>query len=449
MGEILEMLTDIDIDENEFELALVDKEEKERIKKNLRKQIKRKSFISLKRASIAAAVTLICLATFVAVKPAMAQNIPIISELFRLNLININKQYADYAKVIGTTKSAQGIDVTFESAAADDNMLFLNFVVKNSNNVIIDDYSDGISIPTFMEVNGKAVSTSAGASFEFIDNNTVRVLKRIDWAKNKLPDRMNIKISISKLFGKQGDWGVSFLLDKSVQAKNTIQEKIDTKLQLEGIEGKISNVRVSPLTVTVTGEGNFIHTKNINNLGFIVFDSNGESLLWEGDVGAVKKSGKKFGWSSTYISNENMSSLRFMPIYKLNTGESIEKLQPVKFNIDDKGTIELPIDEDRSIVVKEHFIEGQYLVVKYNEKYIGSISSATLFDTSVYITADGKEMFEAKDEGSEKLLRKYYNAKENVKVFKGDYASNLMIGAYDSSDVKLIKDKSFTIDLRK
>lgn len=453
MKDIYEMVNDIEVDESEFEEFEVSEIEKERTKKNLRKSLKNeelkgKKRLNKKKIAVVAAITIFCATTAIAIKPAIAANIPIIGELFKKNLVSVNKQYADYIDMIGKTKSCEGIDVTFESAAADDNMLMLNFVVKNNNNSIKENYTDALLIPTDMKVNGMDVSTGAGASWEFIDNNTIRVLKKIDWANDKLPNKMNIDIIISDLFGKSGDWGVKFNLDKSKQSEKTVEKKVGTEFELNGEKGEITSVKVSPLTVRINGEGEFYDHDSGNGLDFIVLDQNGKGLLWNGSCGRKNGAFSTYKWDQTFISNSDMKEVTIIPVKKTGINKG-GKLPAVNLNMNDITTFDLPIDEDRSINIKDYFIDGEYLIIKYNERYFGKDSLRQSNHLSIYVTVDDKEEESDDTEKREELYDKYNDSKYRLKLIKVGASRNIKIGTYDCSNVKLLKDKSITVDINK
>ncbi len=455
MKDIYEMFNDIEVDEKEFEEMPVSEIEKERVKKNIKealskeKSITKKRFISKKKIAIAAAITMIFISSAIVVNPALATSVPIIGELFKRDLVSVNEKYSNYLDVIGKTKSCEGIDVTFESAVADNNMLFLNFVVKNNNKEIKDNYSDALLIPTEMKVNGKSVSTGAGASWEFIDNNTIRILKKIDWSNDKLPNKMNIDINISQLFGKTGDWGVHFFLDKSKQTEKTYEEKVNSKLEIDGVKGEISTVTISPLTVTIKGEGKFDDMSNDTVSEFIVLDDKGNGLCWNGKSAETNGLLGTSKWSSTFISNNDMKSVTIIPAYKTKESEKTKKLPAVKLDVNNVKPMELTIDKDRSVSVKDYFIDGDYLIVRYNQKYFGKDSLTHMFDMPIYVTIDGTEVKEAGDDKGNELESKYRNFKGYVRVFKIGAERNIMIGTYDGSNVKMLKDKSFTVKMKK
>lgn len=443
MKDIYEMLNDIDIpdiNDNEFEAASVTEIERGRIKKNLHRVVAYKKRRVNRRIAVAAVLIFVCLSMVVAVNPAFARSIPVINHLFEMNLSGINKEYVDYLSVIGKTKSHEGIDVTFESAVADDNELFLSFIVKNNNEEIINNSSDALLIPTSMQVNGKSVNTGAGADWSFIDNHTIRVLKKIDWSDGRLPDKMNIKINISELYDKKGDWGVKFFLDKSNIANKTIVKKVNTEINLDRIKGKITSVTISPLTVKIEYQGKF----NDDNVffDFVVLDDKGNGLLWNGSYSGSDGKGE-----SIFISNEDMKSIKIIPAYRISH-EISQKLPPVKLNFNNVKQLELPIDNDRSIAITNYFKDGEYLIVEYNQKYFGKESFRGIVDAPIYIMADGNEIKEDGPE-AETLYNKYQNTKERIKICKIGTASDIEIGTYDGTNIRLLKDQSFTVDVKK
>ncbi|WP_406540842.1 DUF4179 domain-containing protein [Clostridium ljungdahlii] len=314
MKDIYEILNDIDIDEKEFEEACVSKEDKARIKLNLRKTITKKKLSGKKKAIIAATLTFIICSSIISVNPALANGIPVIGDLLNKNLISVNKHYKDYIDVIGKTKSDQGIDVTFESAVADDNELFLNFIVKNNNKEIKDDYVDALMIPTSLKVNGERLDIGSGASWEFIDNNTVRVLQKIHWSQYEKKDKMNIDMDVSELYGKKGNWGVSFFVDKSKLVKNTVKCSVNKKIGINGIQGKVDTVIVSPLTVVIKGTGDINkYVEKKQYVDFIAFDDKGCGLLWNGS--GNDNSANLSRWSTRFINTGNSNSITVIPVY--------------------------------------------------------------------------------------------------------------------------------------
>ncbi|NMM64953.1 DUF4179 domain-containing protein [Clostridium sp. P21] len=443
MKDIYEILNDVDIDEKEFEEACVSKEDKDRIKLNLRKTITKKKLSCKKKAVIAATLTFIICSSVISVNPALANEIPVIGDLLNKNLISVNKHYKDYIDVIGKTKSDKGIDITFENAIADDNELFLSFTLKNNNEEIKNNYSNALMIPTSLKVNGEKLDINFGPSWEVIDNNTIRVLQKIRWSQYEKKDKMNIDIGIDELYGKKGNWGVSFSVDKSKLVQKTVQYKVNKKIDINGIEGKIDTVKVSPLTVSINGTGDINKTAEKGQfVDFIALDDKGCGLLWNGS--GNEGSGNSSTWSTGFINTENSSNLTIIPVYRGKQEEN--KLSAVKLNVTTAAKpLVLNINADRSIRVKDYFIEGDYLVIKYAQQYNGKEALSNVLDTPIYLTVDGTEMKEAVDDAAKSIRNKYDNNTQPVSVYKIGKSRDIMLGTYDGFNLTIMKDKSITV----
>ncbi|RMC93850.1 DUF4179 domain-containing protein [Clostridium autoethanogenum] len=444
MKDIYEILNDIDIDEKEFEEACVSKEDKARIKLNLRKTITKKKLSGKKKAVIAATLTFIICSSIISVNPALANGIPVIGDLLNKNLISVNKHYKDYIDVIGKTKSDQGIDVTFESAVADDNELFLNFIVKNNNKEIKDDYVDALMIPTSLKVNGERLDIGSGASWEFIDNNTVKVLQKIHWSQYEKKDKMNIDMEVSELYGKKGNWGVSFFVDKSKLVKNTVKCSVNKQIGINGIEGKVDTVIVSPLTVVIKGTGDINkYVEKKQYVDFIAFDDKGCGLLWNGS--GNDNSANLSRWSTRFINTGNSNSITVIPVY-IATNQEQEKLPSVKLDVSTAvKPLVLPINGDISLKIKDYFIEGDYLVIKEAMQYNGKESLRNVINIPTYLAVDGNEIKEATDDIAKNLYNKYRNDTQPICIYKIGKSRNIKIGTYDGSNLTIMKDKSITV----
>lgn len=447
MKDIYEMLNAINIDESELYEVPVSQEEKNKIKQNIRKSIAKKTFPNKKNIAIVASLSFILLSSAIIIKPALASGIPIIGDLIKNDLINLNSEYASYVDSIGKTKSNGGIDVTFESAIADDNKLFLSFTVRNNNEEIRNNYTDALLIPTSMKVNGKGVSTGAGASWEFIDNNTIKVLKKIDWSNDKKKNKMNIDIAISELYGKKGNWGVKFALDKSKQVEKTVVKNINKEFEVDGKKGEILSATYSPLTVTIKGIGDVYEAGSDKFSDYIVLDDKGQGLCWDGASGGAEKAGEVPKWSSTFISNPGTKSITIIPVYRTRQQQKSDKLPPVKLNLEDKKPLLLPIDKDRSIIIKDYFVEDGYLVVKYANEYFGKESYRQLCDSRIYLMADDTELSWPNDEKANQLQEKYNNQNQSVGVYKVGNSQDIMVGTYDGSRIKILKEYSTTVKI--
>lgn len=476
MKDIYELLSDVDINLGEFEEIMVTDIERERVKKAVSKKVK-VSKISYKRGLVSAAtIALVAIGSIVVVKPAFAYEIPIIGDLMQSKYLSINKSYENYINIIGKTKSNEGIDVTFEQVFVDNNVMLLQFVVKNNNEEIENNYTDAMLIPTSMSVNGKAVSTGAGGRREIIDKNTIRVLKNIDISGDKLPNKMNVKIDIDNLYGKKADWGVEFSIDKSDIVNQTKIIKENKTIQSDDIKGVIKDITISPLTVSIKGELNIDGGSDIR-FGYILEDNNGKLLVDEG-ASISKNKGNLYETSNNFISNSGMTSIKVTPVYYNNDsmGSKI-KLQSIPVDVSGKP---FSIEDGNGSEVKIYnaVLDGEYLIIKSDILYKGKKESILTRGMGQYVTIDGKEAEVFKSEPQyietrteEKtlfgtsskveytldeskydpiykgLLDKYKDGEGNLTIYKVGNSQDIKIGMYKYEKFKVLSDQSFTIDL--
>ncbi|MBU3137114.1 DUF4179 domain-containing protein [Clostridium gasigenes] len=451
-------LDNIEVPENidkTIDLA-IDKIRKENIIKN------NKTRTSKKVAMVASLVFVMGISSIVIAKPAWAIDIPIIGGLIQKKLIDSNSKYKDYIQAVGQTKSDEGIDITFESAVADNNILNLSFVVKNNNESIKDNLTDALLIPTALKANGKSVSTGAGASWEVIDENTVRVLKNISWDYDKLPDKLNMDIEISEMFGKMGNWDVSFALDVKEVRKNTYVEKLDKVINVEGIDFNLTKLVMTPLTTNIKSFTE--HNGGLSNqINFMIIDNNGKEVKAGNSSSVSDMKYEILNQSSNYINNTDTQTLNITPYYdkhvigysEYESGSiksTEEKLAPTKINIEEFSKVNLKVNEDISIDINNCIVDGEYLVVKYLYRYLDT-SMTNIKSAQLYVNADGEEVMNSKeytDEENEKIneLNNKYNEKnkENlVKIVKIGDSKNIEIGSYDGSSIEILKDQAFTV----
>lgn len=129
------------------------------------------------------------------------------------------------------------------------------------------------------------------------------------------------------------------------------------------------------------------------------------------------------------------------------TKQESKKLPDVKLDVNAAARpLVLTIDTDRSIKIKDYFIEGDYLVVKYAQQYNGKEGLNNYIDMPIYLIADGTEIKEytVGDKAIE-LWRKYDNDNQPIHVYKIGKARDIRIGTYDGSDLMIMKDKSITV----
>lgn len=188
---------------------------------------------------------------------------------------------------------------------------------------------------------------------------------------------------------------------------------------------------------------------NVPELDFIVLDDKGKGLRWDGGMSGDTSTKGKIKWSTSFISNGNMNSITIIPKYRMPNNDIRKILSPVKLDVNNVKPIELINDKDRSINIKNYFIDGDYLVVKYNQKYFGKDSLTCPFDIPIYVMGKGNKIEEISDyKKIDTIYNKYHNSNDNMSVFKVGKERDLMVGTYDGANVKILKDKAITIKLK-
>jgi hypothetical protein len=193
------------------------------------------------------------------------------------------------------------------------------------------------------------------------------------------------------------------------------------------------------------GRGQTYDTSSDLLSNYLVLDDKGQGLCWDGAAGGVEKAGKVPAWSETFISNPSTKSITIIPVYKTRSQSESDKLPPVKLDLQGKKHVLLPIDKDRSVVIKDYFIEDGYLVAKYVNQYFGNESYRQMCDLGIYITADGIELAFPNDEKASELQQKYNTENQSVGIYKVGNSQNVMVGTYDGSRVKILKEYMTTV----
>ncbi|MBU3103202.1 DUF4179 domain-containing protein [Clostridium gasigenes] len=459
MKDIYELLNEANIDVTEIDVNKIEEMEvseleRKRGKKKLMASIKTKKRTSKKVAMVASLVIIIGISSIVIAKPAWAMDIPLIGDLIQKNLINNNSKYKDYIQAVGQTKSDQGIDITFESAIADNNVLNLSFVVKNNNESIENNIVDAMVIPTSLEVNGEKINASSGGSHEIIDANTIRVLKKINWDYNKVSDKLDVGIEISEMYGKKGNWSVNFALDTKEIAKNTYVEKLDKVIKVDGVDIKLDKLTMTPLTININYSAEY-KDKEVY-LNFLMFDENGVEVINNGNDGSSSRVNKIIEGSCKYINNTNAKQLNIIPFYdkyRMEENNEIEKkLASTKINIEEYSPLNLKINEDASIDINDWIVDGEFLIVKYSYRYLDTELTNTSL-AKIYINVDGEDVSkvqswnEEDEEKKNNLYSKYNESNRDglMRIVKIGDSKNIEIGCYDGSSIEIFNDQAFTV----
>lgn len=431
MKDIYELLNETKIDFSEVTEVEVSEVERKRGKRKLMEAIRKKN--KNKKLVGAVAAALIVVTSVTAVNPVWAKDIPVLGDLFNQQLVSTNSKYTYYTKIIGKTKSQKGVDVTFENAAVDSNMLSLSFTIKNNNAAIKN--PETLFIPLTLKLNGKYISTGGSFYTKVINQNTVKYLMDIDLDDKNLPENLNLDVGIKNIFDKQGDWGTKFSMDTKDIKRDTHVEKVKDKFNIAGEDFMLDEVTVSPLTTNIKYHAESDNDKMVD---FLVLDQDGNEVKFTGGTSKGGKNNENL-FSMNFINNKNISKLKLIPRYF----EGIKgiKVGSKEVNLDKFSPFELRVNDSAAIDIENLKVDGEYLIVKYNNKYKGkTIVSPNGGDIGVKV--NGTLL---KEENESILTEKYKSEDANIRVYKIGSAKTVEIEAYDTMLKELHEDEAITV----
>jgi hypothetical protein len=433
MKDIYEFLCEINVDSSKVEEMEVSEFEREKGKRKLMSSLKKRKSSKKKIVLAVASLVLISLVSVTVVTPTWAESIPIIGELMKERLVDVNKQYEDYMNTVGQTKSQDGIDVTFENVVADNNMFAFSLVVKNNNDEIKD--LEGTVIPISVKVNGNEINTGGGYECKPIDKNTVKCLYDISWDYKDLPRYLNVEMVISELFGKKGDWKVKFSMDTKDVKNNIYTEKIDKNFTIDGIKFNLDEINISPLTTNIKCYG------ESDDIDFLVLDQNGEQVKSLGGLGEYSEDGEegKMKFSFNYINSKNLTSLKLIPLY-CNKNEVYEgkSVGSKKINLEKFIPFEFNLPNNLSMNIESCNVEKENLIVKYNYKYAGK-KIVGLGGKDFDIKASGNLLEESEDMN---LYEKYQSEGSFVRIYKINNTKEIEMEFNDQTANMLIENEA-------
>lgn len=253
MGDMYELLNDIEVDDNEMEEMEVSEFERERIKKKLRKQVK--SHKTLKKVAIAAGLSFAVIlgtVSFAVSNPVYAESIPIIGNIFTFINKENSKLYSGYlenANEINVTKEDKGVSVTIQNAIFDGRTITYTYEIK-TNKDLGENVSTGSSLSSIKNYYG-GLSGSSGikkvSDCTYVGQDTYTI--------NERRDKIEFLIDIDHIWNMdqdesqaiKGNWVFNINLDAIENEVTPINKTIEK----DGIELSINNITKTPVSCIV------------------------------------------------------------------------------------------------------------------------------------------------------------------------------------------------------
>ena len=261
---------------------------KKKIKKNLDKKIRNRSYIKIaKGSSIAAAILLVILIGVGIVSPALAQNIPIINSISQLfnDKVGFHGEYTSYSQPVDKSVTDRGITITINEALADDTKIILGYTFKSDSKIENKDLLLG-NLFMATKVNGSNLR-GGGARGEFIDDFTYIGSGEFKYDASSFSNKLKVDINVKEILGVEGNWDFAFTVSKDELINNSTVFNTNVKVDLPDQVNTIEKVVLSPIDTTIFYNGVFkeqdiIQKGLFTHYSWIVFDDQGVELAPKG-----------------------------------------------------------------------------------------------------------------------------------------------------------------------
>ena len=406
--------------------------------------------------------------------PSLADSIPILKnivEYFDNNNESIYKgDEKDLEKTsadVNLTVKHKGIELTIDSVSIDDNYITILHTVKSEKN--IKEYNEAYEKAYFANpvedayIDGKHIIQTSGLiehEATYISDKELKGLRKIDVSNVEINNGDEIEFRVDKIFGVEGNWSISTVVDKSKSISETSSYEIDKDFTInqeydyhdEKVEVKhdinIEKVTISPLASKIiinekpTKGYDDWHPRIGNN--FALFDKKGNSLDVIDKGGTTSTTGITTNSEEFIKANKDISSLTLVPIsYDESIRNSMFKPQsidnlPITFEMSEYGNL---IIEDISIT------DNQIKYTYYKDGVVPHYPTLWFYDekgNEIEFDYSVKESLDRHTGRYTTILtfEDVTNDSENIKNIK-------KVSTFNKSNMKLLYDEQIKIDLAK
>ena len=265
--DIYELFNDIDVDVDACEEIRVSELEKEKLKRNLRNEIRKPMNHKWKKALMSIAITMIIVSStlFGLSFTTFANEIPIIGSIFKFfdqdgNLEN----YSDNAQNIDLVAEDNGVKISIDEAVFDGNNVFITYTIESEIDLGEEPYLNG-------EMENKEDNRFLGGSFNTrkIEENKYIGFDIFDfdkWDKNDY-QTIDLKWNITSIDLEpnptssekkvEGNWNFEFALDavdSKVQWVQPTENEYGTLLEVakeKSLDVRIEKITYTPMSFTI------------------------------------------------------------------------------------------------------------------------------------------------------------------------------------------------------
>jgi len=461
MKDIYELLNYAEVDLKEYDETELNDIDKKKFKNKLHSHIKSKRYNLGKMTKFAAVfLAILILAGVVTYKtnPTFAKEMPILGTIIKNVEDYNNHEFDKYTSVINKTLEKNGFKVTLNEIAIDHNKLIIAATFKSTEK--LPENSPPATMNPTVFINGKQINVGGGGNKKFIDNYTYVTVDELDVSSIKIPDNINMKIIYKdfEIYQKgqkdfktiNGPWEFQFNVSKKEIENKTNTIKINKNIKFKDIDMDIKDINITPLSTQISFD--FKCDTPLDSMAdplyFIITDNKGNYLSMQGGSFAPNKD------IVNYADKESPSFITFSAVPKgtdklyitpyhrsFNKDDRPEETEPIKFNNN------LPIvlkqnNESRLIVTNIERKNGK-IYVKYKAEGI----CIGIPENRLYLYDSNKKQLDTEDVGN---VENGTNNKDTILMtFKDRTDGDIYVGTDDMSDIIVLKNKEFTVDLKK
>lgn len=361
--------------------------------------------------------------------------------------------FEKFNNAVGVSVEDKDIKFTVDNVAVDDN--FLNvFCTIESKEAINMEFSDEsvffksiFSAPYLdLKINGKNLDIANNNDIDayFEKDKVLKVMYRCNVSQMKLPNNFDLEILAERIFKIDGAWGIATSIDKSTVAveTNTVEPKINAKIDLGDIKHKISidKVSISPFGNQILISERVKGGRFFGN--FVLIDNKGKVLdVLNGDrtTQGFGKSTNSFEFIKADLDTEYLTLIPLKhsaeEVEVREEKEDISKL-PIEFNTTNEGKI---------IVEKIDFGKDSIKITYHKDGVVLWDPSFQFYDNNGYqldLVCGAIDISINRKEGKYTQTYLFTNQSDQSSKIK-------QIGTYVGYHVELVEEQQIKIDMQK
>lgn len=283
--------------------------ERGRREKKFQKPVKRYKSVA------AAAAIFIGIVTFAVSNPHIVKAIPIVQSIFKMVGYGSSgesfEKFEQFSTSISKTVEKNGIKITVDQVAIDDNMMAITLIEEGKNLKIDTEYMGAIKL------NGKLVSTRSSRD-KRIDDNKIVTVTTVNISDLNLSKDVNVDMDIVWYGETRGPWDFKFKVSKADKPTNSKIVNLDKTIKIPNSTLKIDNIVVSPLGNTLNYSGIYDKTNaTMENNIIDIMVLNDKGKIMQTKFAGSSSNKERYGGKLEILNDlNNIKSLTIVPVFK-------------------------------------------------------------------------------------------------------------------------------------